>query len=329
MIAQLEAFAAQTGVSAQTLVIFGVAVGVALLFYGVVSIFRDRNVAAERIAATGSRAIDRQDRGILRGPEFDPKGIMRGFVPTDEKERGELQRKLSQAGYPGTRAFINFVLFRLLLGIVLPGIFLALIMSSRVPGLLPGDLGAAMGKFSNLKVFQYLSILVALGYYLPLIWLNGRYTERRQRIEMAFPNALDLMQISVEAGLGFDAAMTRVGNELATVSPEIAFEFLTVQRQVQAGRDRDVAMRAMADRTGVETVRSFASVVQQSMQFGTSMSDALNTYSMEMRDYREMKAQELANKLPVKMSAVLALLMLPALILLTLGPVIIRYQTAF
>ncbi len=138
-----------------------------------------------------------------------------------------------------------------------------------------------------------------------LYWLNARVTERKRRIEEGFPNALDLMQISVETGLGFDSAMTRVGNELANVSPEIAFEFLNVQLQVQAGRARDAAMHDMANRTGVETVRSFANVVQQSMQFGTSMSSALTTYANELRDYREMKAQEMANKLPVKMSAYL------------------------
>jgi tight adherence protein C len=153
--------------------------------------------------------------------------------------------------------------------------------------------------------------------------------ERKQRIEEGFPNALDLMQISVESGLGFDAAMTRVGNELAEVSPDIAFEFLSVQRQVQAGRAREAALRDMADRTGVETVRAFANVVQQSMQFGTGMSEALITYAEELRETRELRAQEMANKLPVKMSAVLASLMLPALILLTVGPVLIRYIRFF
>ncbi len=328
MMSTLETFANQIGVSVQVIVICGVALGVTLLFFGVVSIFRDRNIAADRIAETNSRSMARQDRGLLRGPEYDPRGLIKTFVPTDEKQRGDLQRKLSQAGYPGTRALVNFFIVRMFLGVILPGTFLALIMASRVPGALPPGL-ASIGQLSNSKVLIYLSLLVAGGYYLPLIWLNGRSQERSQRIELAFPNALDLMQISVEAGLGFDAAMTRVGNELATVSPDISFEFLTVQRQVQAGRERDRAMQDMANRTGVETVRSFASVVQQSMQFGTSMSEALNTYSKEMRDYREMKAQEMANKLPVKMSAVLALLMLPALILLTLGPVIIRYQALF
>lgn len=330
MLAQIQNIAAQYGISTPVLLMIGVGIGVLLIFSSVISAFRDRNVAADRIASTNGRGLSKEDRNLLRGPEFDPKGIMRTIVPADEKERSELQLKLAQAGFPQAGAMRNFILVRVFLGIVLPAIFLFMIFYSKVPGnYLPGDWSQRIAGYSNFKIFQNLSILVAGGYYLPLIWLNGRVKERRQRVEEAFPNALDLMQISVEAGLGFDAAMTRVGNELASVSPDIAFEFLTVQRQVQAGRERERAMRDMARRTGVETVKSFANVVQQSMQFGTPMSDALQTYANEMREYRETKAQEMANKLPVKMSAVLAGLMLPALILLTVGPVIIRYTAMF
>ena len=161
------------------------------------------------------------------------------------------------------------------------------------------------------------------------VWLNGQVKERQLRITESFPNALDLLQVSIEAGLGFDAAMTRVANELAGVSPEIAFEFLTVQHQVAAGRSREVALQSMARNTGVDMVRSFSTVVVQSMHFGTSMAEALTTYSQEMRTTRELKAQEMANKLPVKMSAVLASLMLPAVVIVTIGPVVIRYIRVF
>ena len=180
-----------------------------------------------------------------------------------------------------------------------------------------------------MRIFQIISVLVAVGYYVPTVWLRGRIAERSKVIEEAFPNSLDLMQVSLEAGLGFDAAMTRVGNELASVSPAMATEFLTVQRQIQAGRPRDKALRDMADRTGVDTIRSFASVVHQSAQFGTPMNEALMTYAKEMRLFREMKAQEMANKLPVKLSGVLASLMLPAIIMLTLGPTVIRWMRNF
>ena len=314
----------------QVYVMAALGIGVMMLVYGLGSMVADRNPAADRIAASAKRRVARRDSGLLRAPDHDPKGVWKAFLPGDMKERTELARKLSQAGFSGPGAVRTFTLIRVLLGLVLPAVLLVLLMIARLPGVaMPFDLAYRAAEMSDMGIFRTLSVLVAAGYFLPSMWLRGRAQERRLRIEESFPNALDLMQVSVEAGIGFDAAMTRVGNELAEISPEIAFEFLTVQRQVQAGRDRDAAMQDMALRTDVETIRSFTAVVTQSMQFGTPMSEALTSYAKEMRDYREMKAQEMANKLPVKMSAVLASLMLPALVLITVGPVVIRYIRFF
>ncbi|MDG4647343.1 type II secretion system F family protein [Roseibacterium sp. SDUM158017] len=308
--------------------VFGL--GALLLFLAAASMLRDRNPAAARMARAGARpGRNREDRGLLLG-DADPTGIMKGFIPTDRAQRTALQRKLAQAGHAGSDAIWTFTLVRILLGLVLPALFLGLVVVGRMPGVaLPLDLGTVLSQLKSLHLMTILATLTAFGYYVPVLWLADRVRERQERIEQAFPNALDLLQISVEAGLGFDTAMTRVGNELVRVSPDIAFEFLSVQRQVQAGRARDRALHDMADRTGVDTVRSFANVVQQSMQFGTSMGEALQAYAREMREIRETKAQEMANKLPVKMSAVLASLMLPALIILTIGPTVIRYMRYF
>lgn len=309
---------------------FGIGIGVLFLFFAAAAVLSDRNAAADRIAETTGKKIARQDRSFLQTPMGDPKGLMKTLLPTDRAERTKLQRTLAQAGYTGPNALRNFTIVRAVLGLAFPGVLLALIALSRMPGLsLPIAPLENLAAMNNLKTFQFLTILVAVGFFGPVKWLNGRVAERKQRIEEGFPNALDLMQISVESGLGFDAAMTRVGNELTDISPDIAFEFLSVQRQVQAGRAREAALHDMADRTGVETVRAFANVVHQSMQFGTGMSEALITYADELRETRELKAQEMANKLPVKMSAVLASFMLPALILLTVGPVLIRYMRFF
>lgn len=331
MIEQLQVLALQMGVSFETILIAGVAVGTLILFLGVASILTQKNTAAVRIAAANvDRRQRRQDRGLLQAPSADPRGIMKSFVPGDLAKRTELQRKLAQAGYTGPSALSRFMTVRVLLGLVLPGSLVLLIVISKTPGVsLPLGMSDWIASYSNWNVFQAMTLLVAAGYFLPVKWLESRVKERQQRIREGFPNALDLMQISVEAGMGFDAAMTRVGNELADVSPGIAFEFLSVQRQVQAGRAREAALKDMAARTGVDTVRSFVNVVNQSIEYGTSMSDALTAYAVEMRLYREMQAQEMANKLPVKMSAVLASLMLPALILLTVGPVVIRYMRYF
>ena len=153
--------------------------------------------------------------------------------------------------------------------------------------------------------------------------------ERQLEVSETFPNALDLMVVAVEAGLGFDAAMTRVSNEMEHIAPAIAQEFRLVQLEIAAGGEREKALLDMASRTNVDEVASFASVILQSVQFGTSVGEALTTYASEMRISRELKAQEMANKLPVKMSGVMASLMLPALFLLILGPIAIRWSNTF
>jgi len=327
MLEKITTLTLSLGISAEMMILAGIACGSLLLFVGFASMATQRSPAAIRLADTAaSRRRQREDKGILKSPVEEAKGIMRSFLPADLAERTALHRKLAQAGYSGPNAVRNYTLVRVVLGLVLPGWSLALVLAGKYLGAyLPITFVDWVASFSSLQVTQIIVIFVALGYYTPTLWLNSRVSERRQRITESFPNALDMMQVSVEAGLGFDAAMTRVGNELSEIAPDIAYEFLSVQHQVQAGRSRQAAMRDMAQQTGVEVVTSFANVVHQSMQFGTSMSEALTTYAEEMREYRELKAQEMANKLPVKLSGVMASLMLPALILITIGPTVIRY----
>ncbi len=137
------------------------------------------------------------------------------------------------------------------------------------------------------------------------------------------------MQIAIEAGLGFDAAMVRVAHEMARVAPEISQEFMMLQLELQAGKERQAAFLDMAKRTQVEEVTAFANVILQSSQYGTSVSKALRTFSADMRQDRELRAQEKANRLPVKMSAVMALFMMPVLLIICLAPMAIRWINMF
>lgn len=311
----------------QTLVVLGVGLGVMLFVYGLFGSVGQKDPVARRMAGAGGKGrASRRDADILRFVQNDPTGLMRAIVPVDEKERTQMQRQLAQAGFNNPHALRNYYLFRIVMGVLLPGLYIFMIYNSR--SLLVPMPDAVIDNFSQLsqtKITAGIAALVWSGFYGPNYWLRGRVEKRRRQIEEAFPNALDLIQISVESGLSFDAAMTRVANEIVATAPILAEEFLITQREIQAGRTRDRALMDLADRSGVPEVFSFASVVMQSIQFGTSISDALTTYAAEMRHTREMRAQEKANKLPVKMSAVLASLMLPALVLLVLGPVIIRY----
>ncbi|MCE5972031.1 type II secretion system F family protein [Sinirhodobacter sp. WL0062] len=331
MLEQIEKLAVRYDIPPQVLIAVGIALGVLLIVWGVYAIFLQDDHVAERLAAiSGGRHQDRLDMGLLKSADRGPKGLMQAFIPSDSDKRGELQRRLDQGGVASPNALRNFIMARVVLAVMLPGALILLIVASKTPGVfLPFGLTQAVASMTTISVYKYLTILLLAGYFAPNYWLNYRVSARQRKIEEGFPNALDLLQISIEAGMGFDAAMTRVGNELAHSTPEIAYEFLTVQRQVQAGRARDEAMSDMANRTGIDSVRSFANVVSQSIQFGTSMAQALTTYSEDLRLQRELRAQEMANKLPVKMSAVMASLMLPALIMLSVGPVVIRYMRSF
>ncbi|NVK12988.1 MAG: type II secretion system F family protein [Rhodobacteraceae bacterium] len=316
-----------TGLAPGALAAAAVAAAVLLIYFGAAASLARKSPAAARLSSLGeTRRRQTRDLALLKAPADQPGGLMKAFVPASMTERSELENKLSQAGFSQAGALRTFTLIRVLLGLALPGALLLVIAAAKTPGLLPPNpVTAQVAGWTNMQVFQALSGLVGAGFFGPIYVLNARAAARRRRIEEAFPNALDLIRISVDSGLGFDAAMTRVGNELAQVSPDLAFELLSVQRQIQAGRARQDALLDMSSRTGVETVRSFANVALQSMQFGTSMASALATYSDDLRNQREMRAQEMASKLPVKMSAVLASLMLPALIMITIGPVVIRY----
>lgn len=317
--------------NAENILMTGVGIGVLLIIFGVVGAVTGRNPVLARMGQkTSRRRPTTAENGILRHENVTPTGMLKSFIPKDRKERSDIQRQLAMAGLTGKNAVRDFYLFRIIMGFGLPTLLLALIWSTRTGMIsLPLLLDETITGWSSGRILQILVVVVALGFFAPAMWLRSRVAERKRSIEEHFPNALDLIQISVEAGLGFDAAMIRVGNELESTSPAISQELLAAQREIHAGRPRDRALTDMAMRTGVEEVTSFANVVLQSMQFGTSVADTLNTYAAEMRVHRELKAQEKANRLPVLMSAVLASLMLPALLLLTLGPVIIRYMRVF
>ncbi|WP_050931966.1 type II secretion system F family protein [Aestuariivita boseongensis] len=319
------------GVSGEMLLLLSFGLGVLLLFLSASSALSQRNPAAARLAHLRSQKMNaRQDRGLLRETVQTPGGLFTAALPSKETERRKLEEKLLQAGLTHPSALRIYILVRVWLGLLLPLLVALGIFASRAPGMpVPPVIAEFLAPVSQADAVQIVGLLTAIGYFMPAAWLNRRQKERQRRIREAFPNALDLLQISLQSGLGFDAAMTRVGNELAVASPDLAFEFLNTQHEIQAGRAREKALSDMARRTGVETIQSFASVVQQSMRFGTSMSDALTTYAAEMRDAREMKAQEMANKLPVKMSAVLAALMLPTLMIVTAAPSLIRYFQGF
>lgn len=316
--------------SANLILMIGVGIGMMLFVYGAFDALTPANPAARRYRR--SELGDRRstfDAGILYNPEVDPRGLMKALMPVDRNERSALKRDLRNAGFVGSNAIVRFFGLRVGLAILLPMLMVLLVMVRRSGIWLPEDLVWLIDSTPRLVMLQILTALAGIGFFGPAWWLKRKVTARKREIEDSFPNALDLIQISVEAGLGFDAAMTRVANEMVHSAPALCQEFRMVQLEISAGGEREKALMDLASRTGVDEVNSFANVVLQSVRFGTSMSDALQIYAHEMRSSRELRAQEQANKLPVKMSAVMSALMLPAMILLIVGPVVIRWMNTF
>ena len=312
------------------LLMIGVGIGTMLFVFGAFDAVRPANPAARRYAKGGiGQRLSAFDAGLLHNPEVDPKGLYKALMPSDKRERSSLRRNLTNAGFIGEGAILKFFLWRVGLAIGLPMVIVLCLFMRQAGMWLPGPITWFIDTAPRLVLFQVLTLLAGIGFFLPSIWLSRKVKERKREIEESFPNALDLIQISVEAGMGLDAAMTRVANEMVHSAPALSQEFRMVQLEISAGGERETALMAMSQRTGVDEVASFSNVILQSIRFGTSISDALQIYANEMRVNRELRAREKANKLPVKMSAVMSALMLPAMIILIVGPVVIRWINTF
>ena len=310
---------------ARNLILVAVFGGVLLMMAGVWLVIGQADRQTDRMKASARTYLRHADRrALLKAPDQIPEGMLKALIPEDRAERTLIRTQLVQAEFDGPHAVRNFFVLRLVLALAVP-MLVGLSLALRTFQVLPDDLAERLASLTPARIAQISAAGVAVGFYGPTWWLKKRIAARVQAIEEAFPTALDLLQVAVGAGMGFDSAMVRVGQALATVSPVLSGELLLCHAEVLAGRDRAGALRDMATRTGVDEVAAFGQLISQSMSYGTSVSDAMQAYAVDMREAREMKAVEKANKLPVQMSAIMASLMLPALFILVLGPTVIRY----
>jgi tight adherence protein C len=160
--------------------------------------------------------------------------------------------------------------------------------------------------------------------YLPAVFIAAKADRRQREIINGFPDALDLMLVCVEAGLGMDSAFARVGMEMVDSHPRLAEQFGAVVLELRAGRSHEDALRRMADRAGAEEIRAFATLLIQSSKLGSSIAQTLRVYAAEMRERRRMRAEEKAHRLPVLLSVPLVGCMLPVMIGVLMLPAVIR-----
>ena len=227
------------------------------------------------------------------------------MAPQSRSEMGKLQRKLVTAGFRTHEAVAVF--FGIRLGCAL-AVF-ALLLSP------------IFGK-PNLPLAL---VACALGYLLPSMAL-GRMAKRRQhRIRLGLPDALDLLVVSVEAGLGLDQAIQRVGAELDFAHPDLSDELRLINLELRAGKARVDALRNLAERTGVDDIASLVAMLVQTDKFGTSVAQSLRVHSETVRTKRRQRAEEAAAKTGVKMVFPLVFCIFPAIWVVTIGPAVIKF----
>jgi len=183
--------------------------------------------------------------------------------------------------------------------------------------------GAVIGSVIGTNTISYVLGLGALGYMAPNMWLNWKTKGRRNRIRRSIPDALDLMVICVDAGLGLDQALLRVGTELGVSHPDIQEEFLQVNREQRAGRPRIEAWQNLADRTEIEEFSAFVSMLAQTDRFGTPIIRALSRLSEDIRMKRRQRAEEAASKTKIKIIFPLVLCIFPCIFIVLLAPAIL------
>lgn len=187
--------------------------------------------------------------------------------------------------------------------------------------------GAALGTlFGSNLVLCVLAFGVA-GYLAPDMWLNWMMGRRRKRIRRSIPDSLDLMVICVEAGLGLDQALLRIGQELAVSHPDIHDEFVQVNREQRAGRPRLEAWQNLAERTEIDEFRSFVGMLSQTDKFGTPIAKALSRFSEEIRTKRKQAAEEAAAKTKIKIIFPLVLCIFPCIFIVLLAPAVLNIMS--
>ncbi len=282
---------------------------VALLIFGMIS---QRQAGSDPVAARlaeikGSTESTAwwQSRRTQRRPMWESLlARLAGFLPNADGE-GSIKDGLTEAGLRGPNAVTTFLGAKILFAVGLPLIFFVIMAAMRQ------NLGNAL---------VWSVALAAIGFYLPTLWLMSKANERKTEVTHALPDALDLLVVCVEAGLGLNAAIVKVSQEIALSSPVLSTELRQVNNEMKAGINRIDALRALADRTGVADVKSLVAVLVQTDRLGTSIAASLRAQSDSLRVKRRQRAEEAAHKVAVKLVFPLVLCIFPELLLVLLGP---------
>ena len=237
-------------------------------------------------------------------------------LPEEGWQSSRVKLRFLQAGIRNKNAPRYYFAVKTLLTLVLP-VVLALFLHFTQP------------QIAFVRVLLLVLLTAAAGYYLPELLLRFITRQRIERMRNSLPDMIDLMVICTESGMGIDAAITRISREMARTSPDLAQEFYLAALEIRAGATRIDALRNLALRSCLEDLKDLVSVLAQADKFGTSLAESLRVQSDMMHSRRTQRAEELAAKIPVKMTIPLALCIFPTLLMVLLGPAIIQLAQAF
>jgi tight adherence protein C len=293
--------------------IFGTVV---LIVLGATALMSGRTSLRQRVGATartggqrsaGAGSIRMRDDVGSVGRLLAP--VAKRLLPPDLADISRTRLTLVQAGHMRPSAVGIFYTSRILMAVALP---VAALLLLPLLNLDPNE------------VLLFAALSGILGLYLPNAWIIQRTKSLQTQYRHAFPDALDLLVISVEAGLGLDAAIARVGQELAGAHRRLGEQFSLMAIEMRAGNTRRDALRNLSDRLGIDEVSSLVSLLMQSEELGTSIAEALRVYSDDMRARRMLAAEVKANALSVKLSIPLALFVFPVIMTVIMLPTVIR-----
>ena len=299
-------------------------IGVLLALFGVVALVTGAAVSAwirrvatrSQIESIAHGPANIHSTSHLRSRELDgawgrlAKAVEKTGLNLADTNSERLTKKLRAAGFSSPSAPRIYTLVRLVLIFLLPLTYVGLTYLSAEPP-------------SFFKLYLIGSILAVLGLLLPSLFVQARADRRREEIVNGFPDCLDLLLVCVESGLGIEAAMDRVGREMAISHPLVAELLSVTVLQLRAGATREEAFRKLSSAAEIEEIRAFTTLLIQSDKLGTSIGMTLRVYAAEMREKRRLRAEEKAHRLPVLISIPLVVCMLPVMIGTLMLPAIV------
>jgi tight adherence protein C len=294
---------------------------------GIRSMLSGRNEVVERLERAGKSEFNAFEPSAVAQLPSGPRDfsqtlarLLRPFAflakPAKSEELSRARMNLVRGGYRGENGLEIFLGLKLFLAPLFTILFLEVNSQLATPLEFPLDVVISIW-------------ICAVAFFAPNFWLNSKIKERQTAIERALPDAMDLLVTCVEAGLGLDAAMSRVSQEMGLAAPILAAEMNLTFLEVQAGIPRADSFRRLADRTGVEDLRALSAMLIQTDVFGTSVARALRVHAEGMRIRRMQRAEEKAAMVSVKMTIPLVLCILPSLMAVVMGPAIVMISKSF